>query len=286
MSAPPPDGQRTATLKRHVAELFDRAAPTYDRVGVEFFSPHGTRLVELAEIKPGQRVLDLGFGRGACLFPAADAVGPTGRVVGIDISPTMLDRTSAEVAERGLSQVRLGLGDAERPDFPEGSFDTVTCGHVMSFLPSPAAAVAGAHRMLRPGGSFALSTLGRADADARWQPVFGAVVAYLPPDAFLPQAINQDAPIRGVPAWEAALRDAGFGSVRTVTERHRTRFASAEDWWAFGWSHGQRLVWEQIPEESLEPARHATFTALAEISGPNGCLTWDTDVHYTIGERT
>ncbi|MBW6439200.1 hypothetical protein KZ829_36295 [Actinoplanes hulinensis] len=61
-------------------EIFNEAADDYDSVGVDFFSPFGAALAEAAAIAPGERVLDVGCGRGTVLFPAAAATGPPGRV--------------------------------------------------------------------------------------------------------------------------------------------------------------------------------------------------------------
>src|SRR4051794_13624397 len=94
----PPRGSDTSTrmgrmsedLRAAVAGVFDRAADAYDQVGVELFGPVGRRLVALSGVKPGWRVLDVGCGRGAVLLPLADAVGPAGEVVGVDLAPRMV----------------------------------------------------------------------------------------------------------------------------------------------------------------------------------------------------
>ena len=79
-----PAGERTGLnvgqYKADVRGIFDEAAATYDRSGVKFFTPMGSRLAELVGPSVGDRVLDIGCGRGACLFAMADAVGPNGRL--------------------------------------------------------------------------------------------------------------------------------------------------------------------------------------------------------------
>ena len=72
--------------KLEIAGVFGRAAPIYDRIGPRFFAHFGRRLVELAEVPSGARVLDVATGRGAALFAAAEAVGRHGHVTGIDLS--------------------------------------------------------------------------------------------------------------------------------------------------------------------------------------------------------
>ncbi|WP_371127167.1 methyltransferase domain-containing protein [Streptomyces sp. 2112.3] len=88
----------------------------------------GRRLVDLAAPRPGERLLDVGCGRGAALFPAARAVGPAGRVVGpagravgIDIADTMIEAARAEAARAGADNVELLVMDAERPRTPSRS---------------------------------------------------------------------------------------------------------------------------------------------------------------------
>jgi predicted TPR repeat methyltransferase len=73
-----------------IAGVFDRAAETYDQVGVEFFGPVAEALVERTAPQVGERVLDVGCGRGASALLAARAVGPTGEVVATDRAPAMV----------------------------------------------------------------------------------------------------------------------------------------------------------------------------------------------------
>ncbi len=87
-----------------VADVFHRVAGTYDAVGVDFFLPIAAGLVAELDPQPGERALDVGCGRGAALFPLAEAVGPSGHVTGIDIAPGMVERTTADVAAAGLSE--------------------------------------------------------------------------------------------------------------------------------------------------------------------------------------
>src|SRR5689334_4965853 len=94
--------------KARIAGIFDRAAPTYDQTGVEFFGPPGRELVRLAGIAAGQRVLDLGCGRGNVLFPAAEAVGPTGEVIGVDFAPGMLTATTRAAEDHPWVRVTAG----------------------------------------------------------------------------------------------------------------------------------------------------------------------------------
>lgn len=88
------------------AAVFHRVAETYDNVGVPWFRPIAAGLVAELAAQPGERALDIGCGRGAATIPLADAVGPTGTVLGIDLAPRMVELTAADVADRPQVHVR------------------------------------------------------------------------------------------------------------------------------------------------------------------------------------
>jgi O-methyltransferase / aklanonic acid methyltransferase len=100
-------------IKDRIREVFDRTAPTYDQLGPRFFSYFSKNLVAAAKIKFGSRVLDVANGRGALLFPAASAVGPSGCVVGIDISPKMVEQTQLMLRESSFRNITLLCMDVE-----------------------------------------------------------------------------------------------------------------------------------------------------------------------------
>jgi ubiquinone/menaquinone biosynthesis C-methylase UbiE len=148
-------------VKAAAAGVFDRAARDYEPAGVDFFNRMGRRLVELARVAAGERVLDLGCGRGASLFPAAAAVGPTGAVLGLDLAPMMVELTAADA--RDLPHVQVRLGDADDPDVPPESYDVVLAGQVIFLLPSVVEALRRWARLLRPGGRIAFSSFAPRD---------------------------------------------------------------------------------------------------------------------------
>src|SRR2546427_3969376 len=107
-----------------VAALFDRLAADYDALGVEFFKPIAAGLVNELAPEPGERAVDVGCGRGAVLFQLAARLGPTGRAVGVDVSPRMVEAAAADAARAEIA-VEVQVGDAMAPDVPAASFDLV-----------------------------------------------------------------------------------------------------------------------------------------------------------------
>ena len=153
-------GAERESEKRRSEETFDVLAHTYDEM--RFLSLTAARLVELAQLPRGARVLDVATGTGEVALLAARAVGPSGAVIGIDLSPGMLGRARVKAAQAGLSQVEFREGDALRLDRPDESFDVVLSASSIFILPDMPAAVREWRRVLAPGGRVGFSSFGPA----------------------------------------------------------------------------------------------------------------------------
>ena len=104
-----------------VAGLYHRVASRYSSTGPAVFAHFGQRLVALAVLAPGERVLDVGAGRGAILFPAAARVGARGQVIGIDVAAAMVKETTAAITRAGFPNATMRVMDGERLTFPDAS---------------------------------------------------------------------------------------------------------------------------------------------------------------------
>lgn len=267
-------------VKRSIAGVFDRAADTYDRTGVEFFGIVGRRLVDLAAVEPGSRVLDLGCGRGAATLPAAERVGPTGHVLAMDLAEGMVSRLRAEVEQAGLRQVACLVGDAEDPQLEPAAWDVVLASLVLFFLPSHQDAMRSYRRLLRSGGRLAFSWF--ASEDPRWDPVFEALVAELPAASRGPRRPGQDGPFASPDAMAAFLTHAGYAPV-TEVEPVVVRFPDEAAWWASLWSHGRRAALERLRDEGVLESTMARMSSVLEaVRSPDGELEWVPRVAYTV----
>jgi SAM-dependent methyltransferase len=118
----------------------------------KIYAPAGRRLLVQAGLKRGMQVADFGCGVGAVTRMMAEMVGPSGRVMGIDVSAEQIDQAADYCAGAGLTNVAFRTADACRTGLPAESFDLVYCRFLLLHLPDPAACLREMRRVLRRGG--------------------------------------------------------------------------------------------------------------------------------------
>jgi enediyne biosynthesis protein CalE5 len=141
------------------AEGWKRWWPTFERAAQTV----NDRLVEIAGVRAGNRVLDIATGSGEPALTAARAVGPSGRVVAVDMSPGMLAIARERIDAAHLNNVDLVESDAESLRLDPNSFDAVICRWGLMFMPDLDGVVRAMHRALKPGGRFATAVWSAAD---------------------------------------------------------------------------------------------------------------------------
>ncbi len=244
-----------------VAAVFGRAAATYDTV-IPFFTTFGARLVATAAPALGERVLDVGCGRGATLLPASVAVGPTGRVVGIDLSEEMVALLAADLEAAGVDNATVRLGNAQALDMEGATFDVVLSQMVLHLLPDPPAAAAEFFRVLVPGGRCVTSV----PAGARGWEFMGSLFEAFGSRAVRPMTV----PFRPDFDLRATVSGAGFEIANDQEVEVEFHFPDEQGWWDWGWGNGVRALYEILAPDELEGLKAAAFAELATRRTPEG----------------
>jgi O-methyltransferase/aklanonic acid methyltransferase len=282
----------TADYKTEVARAFQAAADRYDGGEVSFFSPMGRLLVERAGPGRGDRVLDIGCGRGACVFAAAEAVGPAGTVVGIDIAPAMIEWVTSEARALNLRQVSATVMDAEYPDFADCSFDVMVGSFSVIYLADGPAVLRRYAPLLAPGGRFACTIPVFDDEHIPFLPhlfteiITDAVLDEVPPQ-WRPRQFHER-----LTGWladpgviVARLADAGFESASISAEHLPMVTRSGADWVAWSRTHGMRLLWERLGEASRARLEKNIIDRLDSLRDADGLITLDLPVRFVVARK-
>ncbi|MCK8495613.1 arsenite methyltransferase [Spirosoma sp. RP8] len=219
---------------------------------------------QFAQIKPGNVVVDLGSGAGNDCFVARAETGETGQVIGLDMTPPMIDRARKNAKALGFSNVEFVYGDIEDIPLPENLADVVVSNCVMNLVPDKHKAFSETYRILKPGGHFSIS-----DIVLRGE---------------LPEGLQHDAEmyvgcVSGAIQKDAYLQlvqDAGFTNIQVQKEREITlpddvlqTYLSADevaDYRQQDKGIYSVTVFAQKPVPSTE-----TKIAAATCCGPDGC---------------
>lgn len=217
----------------------------------------------------GKSVLEIGCGAGALTLPLAAAVGEAGRVVAVDIAEPMLDAVRQRVAERGLRNVALHLGDAQVFDFEPAAFDVAASRMGVMFFADPTAAFRNLGEALKPGGRLCFACWGPLAENRHWLVSYDVAVKHLGPPA--PAPAHQPSPLAFAdPDYvRGMLAAAGFAGI-AVERAHPTIIggsAEEEARQALAMGPTARLIEEKKPAEEVRAAiAHDVAAAYAAVA--------------------
>jgi ubiquinone/menaquinone biosynthesis C-methylase UbiE len=260
-------------------KTYNAAADHYDHPAVSFWDRFGRRTIERLAITRGMNVLDVCCGMGGSAFPAAERVGSSGHVMGVDLAQNLLNKGIKRAAERGMTNIEFRRADLEYLPFEDQSFDAVVCVFGIFSVPDLHAAVRALWRLVRPAGFLAITI---------WGPKM-----FEPADGTFWEAVRREDPelLKSIKPWNkivepeplrALLIECGVTDPEVVEEPGRHPLKSPEDWWTIVLGSGYRSTVEALAPAARELVKVATIEAvrrqkIAEIRA---------DVIYAIARRS
>ncbi|MEP7117262.1 MAG: methyltransferase domain-containing protein [Acidobacteriota bacterium] len=239
-----------------IVTTYTAAADTFDRL--PFWHHYGRRTVDLLDLRPGQRVLDLCCGTGGSAIPAAEKVGSSGQVVGVDLTPALVEQARAAAATRGFTQATFIAGDVAALDYPAASFDAVISVFGLFFLDDMPSTLARAWSWLSPGGALGITV---------W-----ASVNISPGEDYFWEAVHRDHPVashispsqRLAPPGALAelFVSAGLDRPRVVTEPWRMPLATPDDFWPVVMGTSNRGVFAALSPGAQAAVKHEVIERL------------------------
>jgi ubiquinone/menaquinone biosynthesis C-methylase UbiE len=181
-------------IRHHAHEEWNAAAPgwkKYRKDMLQWLEPVSDQLIKSSQISPGQTVLDVATGTGQpALTIAEKIVGPTGRVIGVDLSPDMLEVAKEEAAYQGLTNVVFQIvKDESLSMFSDDTFDAVVCRNGLMFMPDPVKALKAFNRVLKPGGKASVTVWGSPDKSPVMAEVMKTISKHVTDLKLLPSAV-------------------------------------------------------------------------------------------------
>jgi ubiquinone/menaquinone biosynthesis C-methylase UbiE len=237
---------------RRAAATYNAAADSYDHPANSFWDRYGRRTVARLGLRPGARVLDACCGSGASAIPAAEAVGPGGSVLGIDLADRLLALGRAKAAARGLSNVEFRVGDVLDPGVAGAGFDAVICVFGIFFVPDMAAAVRALWQRVRPAGQLGVTTWGPRFLEPVNTAFWDSVRAVRPA---LYKGFNPWDRIGEPEALRSLLASAGVEDAAVAPESGSQALGSPDDWWPMVLGTGYRATVEQLDAASRDRVR-------------------------------
>ena len=260
------------------AFTYNAAADFYDASPLGFWDYFGRRTIELASLPSGSRVLDVCCGAGASALPAAEAVGPTGEVVGVDLARELLELAQLKATQRRLGNVHFEVGDMLSLRFPAETFNAVVCVFGIFFVPDMATALRELWSRIRPNGKLAVTTWGPNFCEPA-NDAFWCSIKNVRPDLY--KGFNPWDRIDNPESLRKVLHEAEVTSPNITAENRLHPIGSANDWWTIVLGSGYRGTIEQLTQAERENVKEAN---LAFIRDENISAV-ETNVLYALATK-
>jgi ubiquinone/menaquinone biosynthesis C-methylase UbiE len=251
----------------HSKHSWSSVSESYDKMSALFFPPITSAFLSFVQLRPGQLVLDVACGPGTLTSAAARAVGPSGRVVGVDLAPGMLKLAMSRAVERNLEYREM---NAEELDLPESLFNVVLCQLGLMLFARPDHALSEMARVVKKGGAVACLVQGSPEKMLFTSLLMKTMVKHAPE---LKQAgapnLYAYAPV-GI--LDQALAKAGLWQIVSSRVSGVFSFASPEEYWGVLTDGGGRsgAMLRSLPEDKRAAIRAEVLAQASALRGANG----------------
>jgi ubiquinone/menaquinone biosynthesis C-methylase UbiE len=264
--------------KAKAATTYNAAADYYDDPANSFWERFGRATVERLRLALGSRVLDVCCGSGASALPAAEMVGPTGTVLGIDLAANLLELARMKAAKRGLMNTQFRVGDLLDMRLSDPQFDAVICVFGIFFIPDMPAAIRTLWHAVRPEGKLAVTTWGPRFLEPATTAFWNAV-REVRPDLY--KGFNPWDRISDPESVRALLRKGGIERADVVAEANTHPIPSAAAWWSAVLGSGFRGTVDQLDDAALKHVYQANMSYIQA----SGISSVETNVIYAIAQK-
>jgi ubiquinone/menaquinone biosynthesis C-methylase UbiE len=272
----------TAPTSDRVPQGWDAAADAYERMIAPTTSRYADDALRLADVRAGERVLDVAAGTGAFTWLAAKRGA---RVLATDFAPAMVERLKARAAREHVAHVEARVMDGQKLDLPDASFDVAGSVFGLIFFPDRVQGFREMRRVLKPGGRAVVATWSEP-ARVRAVTVLSDPVQKALPELPKPASPPAVFSLRDAKQIEREMTEAGLGDVRIETVTHAFTFPTPESVWRdFAPSSPVfTSLLERLTPEQRERV-HARLLSDLRAEFGDGPITLPSEAHVALARR-
>lgn len=258
---------------------YNAAADHFDHPVSSFWHCFGRRTIERIGLKEGETILDVCSGSGGSALPATELVGPTGKVIAVDLADQLIALAEAKAISKQLNNIEFRVADMLDLGYQDDEFDAVVCVFGIFFVPDMRSAIQELWRMVKPGGRLAITTWGpnlfEPANNAFWDAVGG-----VRPD--LLRNFNPWDRISDREGLQQMLAEAGVHTDQITAEFGSHPLRSIEDWWKIAMGSGYRGTLEQLDASSFNHVYQSNMKYLLD----NEIQSITTNVLYAVAHKS
>ena len=253
-------------LQRRVQRYgWDKAAEYYEESWKDQLKPAQDKLMEMADLKQGEEVVETSCGTGLVTFRIARKLGPDGKIIATDLSEKMVEMAEETARLKGLDNITFDRMDAENLDLDDGCFDAALCGLGLMYFPDPVQALKEKHRVLKTGGRAVIAIWGERK-NCGWADIFPIVdkrVASEVCPMFFQQGTGK--------TLEYSMQKAGFDNIQTERISVELNFKNPEHAVLAAFSGGPvALAYRKFDENTKEEAHQDYLDSISQFRNGKG----------------